>query len=204
MVKINEILRKYRKLYGISLDELTRKTGVPKSTLSRYENNPNQKIDIKTFSDIAKVLKIPTEVIESIWIDEHSLPRDIMVKIPVLGKVCAGNGIIADENIIGYETAESKYSTDDYFFLSVSGNSMSPQIDSGDIVLVKRQDSVESGEVAVVIVDNEDGMLKKVIYDKEHVRLVSFNPYYPEMMFRKADMDRVNIIGKVIESKRKW
>ena len=204
MEKINEILKEYRKFVGISLDELQKKTGVPKSTLSRYENNPNQKIDIKAFSEIAKVLKIPSDVIGNIWIDENSVPKSGFLKLPVLGRVCAGNGIIAQENIIGQEFADIKYNSDDYFYLSVRGNSMAPRIDNGDLVLVKKQDCVENGDIAVVIVDNEDGMLKKVIYDNKCIRLLSFNPYYPEMCFEDFDMSRVKIVGKVIESKKKW
>lgn len=204
MEKINEILKEYRKCSGISLDELQKKTGVPKSTLSRYENNPNQKIDIKTFSEIARVLKVPSDVIENIWIDENSVPKSGFAKLPVLGRVCAGNGIVAQENIIGQEFADIKYNSDDYFYLSVRGNSMSPKIDSGDLVLVKKQSCVENGDVAVVIVDNEDGMLKKIVYDEKSIKLLSFNPYYPEMCFEDFDMNRVKIVGKVIESKKKW
>lgn len=72
------------------------------------------------------------------------------------------------------------------------------------MVLVKKQSCVENGDVAVVIVDNEDGMLKKVVYDEKSIKLLSFNPYYPEMCFEDFDMNRVKIVGKVIESKKKW
>lgn len=204
MININEVLKEYRNLSGLSLDDLQKRSGIPKSTLSRYENNPNQKIDIKAFSEIAKVLQIPASVIEGIWIDENSLPGEKEIKLPVLGRVCAGNGIFAEQNVVGTETADSKYGTGEYFYLNVSGNSMSPQINSGDMVLVKRQEIVDSGDVAVVMVDREDGMLKKVVIEDDCIKLVSFNPYYPEFVFKGKDMNRVDIVGKVIESKRKW
>lgn len=204
MLDINGVLKEYRNLSGLSLDDLQKRTGIPKSTLSRYESNPNQKIDIKAFSEIARVLQIPSSVIEGIWIDENSVPVGKEIKLPVLGRVCAGNGILAEQNIIGVETADSRYGTGEYFYLCVSGNSMSPQINSGDMVLVKRQEYAESGDVAVVMIDREDGMLKKVITDEGCIKLLSFNPYYPEMIFKKEEMRRVSFIGKVIESKRKW
>lgn len=204
MININEVLKEYRNLSGLSLDDLQKRSGIPKSTLSRYENNPNQKIDIKAFFEIAKVLQIPASVIEGIWIDEDSVPGEKEIKLSVLGKVCAGNGIYAEQNVIGTETADSRYANGEYFYLSVTGNSMSPHINNGDLVLVKRQSMVDSGDVAVVMVDREEGMLKKVVIKKDCIRLLSFNPYYPEMTFEKNEINRVDIVGKVIESKRKW
>ena len=56
----------------------------------------------------------------------------------------------------------------------------------------------------VVIVDDENGMIKKVEYDTNALRLVSFNPYHPDMTFDGDEMNRVFVVGKVIESKRKW
>ncbi len=204
MTIINNVLKDYRNQMGLSLDELARLTGVPKSTLSRYENNPNQKMDIKIVFEIAKTLKIPRDVISKSFFESLIVEKEETVKIPVVGRVCAGNGTIACEEILGHETVESKYSGDDYFCLQVKGNSMSPKIDNGDIVLVKKQEYVESGELAIVIVDDDDGLIKKVEYGKDSIKLISFNLYYPERIFGKDEMNRVKIIGKVIESKRKW
>ena len=204
MEKVNNVLKRYRKLRGISLEELAVRSGVPKSTLNRYENNNNQKIDIKNFIDITRVLEIPAIEIELLLLDGNIKRCEVMAKIPVVGEVCAGRGIIAQEDILGYETVEERYGTDEYFFLSVKGDSMSPHIADGDLVLVKKQESVESGEIAVVIVDDENGMIKKVEYDTNALRLVSFNPYHPDMTFDGDEMNRVFVVGKVIESKRKW
>lgn len=204
MKNVNSILKEYRNELGISLDELGKMTGIPKSTLSRYENNPKQKMDIKIVYEVAKTLKIPKSVIEKSFFEDLFWEEDATAQLPIVGRVCAGNGVFAQEEIIGYETVETKYGSDDYFCLQVKGNSMSPKIDSGDIVLVKKQDYVENGELAIVIVDNEDGLIKKVEHGKDCIKLISFNLYYPERIFEKNEMSRVKIIGKVIESKRKW
>lgn len=204
MKNINNVLKDYRNELGMSLDELGRLTGIPKSTLSRYENNPNQKMDIKIVYEIAKTLKIPKTVIEKSFFEDLFWEDECTARIPVVGRVCAGNGTVAQEELIGHEAVESKYGTGEYFYLQVKGNSMSPKIDSGDIVLVKRQDYVEKGELAIVIVDDEDGAVKKVEYDDNRIKLISFNLYYPERVFANDEMSRVKIIGKVIESKRKW
>lgn len=204
MKDINKILKDYRNELGMSLDELCRLTGIPKSTLSRYENNPNQKMDIKIIYEVARTLKIPKTVIEKSFFEDLFWEGDSTTRLPVLGRVCAGNGTVAQEEVIGYETVEPKYGMGEYFCLQVKGNSMSPKIDDGDIVLVKKQNYVENGELAIVIVDNEDGLIKKVEYSEDCIKLISFNLYYPERVFEKYEMNRVKIVGKVVESKRKW
>lgn len=204
MENINAILKEYRKRRKMSLDNLSECTGIAKSTLSRYENNPNQKLDIKRIYEIAEVLEIPNKVIEDSLLGGLSMYEFFTAKVPLLGKVCAGYGIIAQEDIVGYEVVEAKYGTGEYFCLQVKGDSMSPKIDNGAIVLVKKQDSVENGDLAIVIVDDEEGMIKRVIYDEDSIKLISFNPFYPERIFKKFEMERVKIVGKVVESKIKW
>lgn len=203
MEGINEILKNYRRISGLSLDELQKRTGIPKSTLNRYENNPNQKIDIKTFSDIAKELEIPSNVIESIWNERGLSAMEVMVKIPVYNKLNASNGQVDEKGIVGYEITEAKYGSGEYFYYSVGEKSMSPQIDLGDIVLVKRQGTVGNGEVAMLIVGDKV-MIKKIVVEKNATRLISFNPYYPELLFEGSNVEQIRIIGKIIESKRKW
>lgn len=205
MKNINNVLKDYRAKIGISLDELGRITGIPKSTLSRYENNLDQKMDIGNVFEIVRALKIPISVIGREIFDGIVAEGDFGTKLPVLGKVSAGLGTDAREEVICYETVEAKYGTGDYFCLQVKGDSMSPRIDHEDIVLVKKQNYVENGELAIVIVDNEDGLIKKVEYGKDCLKLISFNmQHYPERVFEKDEINRVKIIGKVVESKRKW
>ena len=73
-----------------------------------------------------------------------------------------------------------------------------------DLVLVQLQSVVESGDYAVVIVDNEDGLVKKIVYGENYIHLKSNNPYYPVRKFEGDEMNRVRIVGKVVESKRKF
>ncbi len=205
MKNINNVLKDYRANLGISLDELAKITGIPKSTLSRYENNSEQKMDIGNVFEIVKALKIPISVMGREIFDGLITEEDFGARLPVLGRVSAGLGTSACEDVLCYETVEAKYATDEYFCLQVKGDSMSPRIDHEDVVLVKKQDYVENGELAIVIVDNEDGLIKKVEYGKDFIKLISFNmQHYPERVFEKNDMNRVKIVGKVVESKRKW
>lgn len=207
MEEIISILRNYREMRGISYDELSRRTGIPKSTLHRYETNSTQKLDISAFFKIASALGIPISALygaETQWIDTYAAESEALYRLPVIGKVCAGNGILAQENIIGYEGAEKKYHTGEYFYLQVKGDSMSPRLDSGDLVLVRKQSTIDDGDVGIIVIDGEEGMIKKVRYEPDRICLVSFNPYYPDLCFERREMNRIQIIGKVVESKRKW
>jgi len=128
-----------------------------------------------------------------------------MISIPVLGRVAAGKNCYAEKDIMGYElvspdTLREGY---DYIYLKVKGDSMEPFLMDGDYVLVQIRDVVRSGVYAVVIVDGEDGLVKKMEYDDEHISLISINPYYPPRNFVGDEMNRVKVIGKVVEVKRK-
>jgi len=139
------------------------------------------------------------------WLAENSIPVSGLVKLPVYGVVRAGVGGLAEQDIIGYESVDIQVvaSGEEYFWLKVSGDSMSPKIEDGDFVLVKKQSIVDSGQIAVVTIGGEEGVLKKVELELESITLISFNPYYPPRRFEKEDMNRVEIMGLAIETKRK-
>ena len=128
------------------------------------------------------------------------------VPIPVIGEVAAGYQALAETNIIGYELVSSDTLRNgyEYAWLKVKGDSMSPLIMEGDLVLVRLQDEIESGELAVVIVDEEDGVIKRVKYSTRKVTLISENAEkYPPRVFEGKDIDRLRIWGKAIDLKRK-
>lgn len=123
---------------------------------------------------------------------------------PVIGLASAGTGVIAEEMIVGWETVEDEYDNDNCFWLEVSGNSMAPKIDNGDRVLIQRDAEIESGCIAVVVVDGTEGFLKQVEFGENSTSLHSFNPYYPDMEFVDADQKRLHFIGRVREMKRRF
>ena len=198
---IGNLLKKHREKSGISLDSLAKITGIPKSTINRYENDNNQKMDMAKLITIAKALGISSDIITERWSENKDKE---MVRLPILGKVCAGMGKIAEEDILGYMVADGKYANGDYFCLQVTGDSMSPKIDDGSIVLVKRQDYAENGDVVVVIVGDEDSMIKQIEYGDDKLTLVSFNHFYPPKIFEKEEINRVKIVGKVVQSTKMW
>ena len=129
------------------------------------------------------------------------------IRIPVLGNVAAGIPIEAIEDIIDYEEiSEDMASRGQYFGLKIKGSSMEPRIKEGDVVIVREQPEVESGDVAIVLVNGDSATCKKVVINDGGLTLIPFNPTY-EPQFYSADQVAnlpVRIIGKVVELRGKF
>lgn len=119
--------------------------------------------------------------------------------VPVYENAAAGFGALAIDNVVDYmplyiaapsEAAET-------ICIKVRGDSMYPTIDNGDIIQVHKQTSVDSGSVAVVLLDGEDALVKKVVYGRDWIELHSFNPMYKTMRFNGRDVLRVRVVGLV-------
>lgn len=129
------------------------------------------------------------------------------MKIPVLGNVAAGTPIFAEENHIGSEEiSEELASTGDFFGLRIKGDSMSPRISDGDIVIVRQQDDAESGDIVIVLINGDSATCKKLMKYQEGISLISFNPAYEPMTFSNKEIEEtpVRIIGKVVENRQKY
>lgn len=123
--------------------------------------------------------------------------------VPIIGTVRCGPGGLAYQDIQGTEPADVADASE-YFWLRAEGDSMAPEIREGDLVLVHIQPEVDSGALAVVIVDGEEGMLKKYVRKDNAVILMSLNQEYPPRVFVGEEMNLVKVAGKVVESKRKY
>ena len=129
------------------------------------------------------------------------------VQIPVLGDVAAGIPIEAIEDIIDYEEIdEDLASKGEFFGLRIKGNSMSPRIQSGDVVIVRVQSDAESGDIVIAKVNGDDACCKRLQKHDEGINLISLNPEYEPMFFSKKDIADipVHIIGKVVELRGKF
>lgn len=139
---------------------------------------------------------------------EESPPRHAKgVRIPVLGRVAAGIPIEAIEDIDEWEEIpEAMAKNGEYFALRIQGDSMLPEIRQGDIVIVQKQPCVESGEIAIVLVNGNDASCKKIQKQENGITLIGYNTavYSPTFYTRKQIEDLpVCVLGKVIEVRRK-
>lgn len=216
---IGEIIKQYRELYDITMDEFSRFSGLSKGYISMLEKNENPKTKLpimpttKTLTCVAKAMSLSVaELMDKLnqadTAIKDAIPIDKMVLVPVVGQVRAGYGGLAFECDMGKETVDAKtlrgYSSDDFFYLKVKGDSMEPRLYEGDLVLVRRQTSIDNGSYGVVTIDDEEGVVKVVQYDKDSITLISQNHNYPPRKFTGPDVQRIRVIGKVIESKSKF
>ena len=122
-------------------------------------------------------------------------------KIPLFESVAAGFGCCANNQIIDYIPLmiDSDAEADETICIKVSGNSMYPKIEDGDIIAVHKQSSIDSGKIGVFLIDNEDGVVKKAnyVYDEDWLELLSFNPEYMPRRFEGPDVERVKTLGLV-------
>ena len=130
------------------------------------------------------------------------------IRIPVLGRVAAGIPIEAIEDIDEWEEIpEAMAKTGEYFALRIKGESMSPKLQPGDIVIVKKQNDVDTGATAIVLVNGNDATVKQIKKTEAGIMLVGLNleVYQPHFYSNKEIEELpVKIIGKVIESRHTW
>ena len=194
-MSIGENIKKHRLTLGLTQDKLGEMLGVTGKAVSTWEKGikiPRMPI-ITRLADLFEISK--SRLID----DESDLKHESIVYIPLVGRVAAGEGCFAEDNYDGYEPVPADILTPDekYIFLNVKGDSMSPKIEEGDRLLVQLQPSVDSGSFAVVVIDDEDGVVKKVCYTANRIELISENPYYPPRVFVGPEVTRVRVVGLV-------
>lgn len=140
-------------------------------------------------------------------IEDKSESKIKPATIPVLGSVPAGIPIEAIQDIIDYEEIDAATAAKgEYFALQVKGSSMEPRIREGDIVIVRKQDDVESGEIAIVMVNGDNATIKRLLKYEDGIRLMPTNPAYEPLYFTNDEIleKPVKVIGKVIENRQKY
>lgn len=132
------------------------------------------------------------------------LPQNKIHMIPVFGSVAAGFGAYASSDIIEYIPLyiENDSDVEDTICITVKGQSMYPKIEEGDRIVVRRQDSVDSGRIAVVMI-GEDAVVKRVEIERNKLTLISINPEYPPRVIEGKDLEDVRIVGLVQEVMKK-
>ena len=187
--------------------DLAELTGIGKSAISQYMKGAFRPKQVRT-EKIASALGVSVAFLMG-WSDD---PQPItenrhiepVYPFPIIGDVAAGYDCPAIEEYTGeYEHIPAAWlsgrSRDDFFVLRVKGDSMYPDYQDGDRVLVQRQDIVESGAIAVVIYDSENATLKKVKYyrEKNYMELIPLNREYAPKRIEKADLNQCRILSEV-------
>ena len=207
METIGKKIKYLREKEGFTQTELGKRLGLSDKAVSTWEN------DIKvprmaTLRKISELFGVPVGYL----VGEKTSPR-ASVKIPVMGGVAAGAPITAVEEYIDLydpdtweEISAELASTGNFFALRIAGDSMEPKISRGDIVIVRQQNDVESGDIAIVLVGGNDATCKKIKKRSDGILLISNNPEYEPMFYTQKQVNElpVSIIGKVVELRAKF
>lgn len=194
-------IRYYMELYHKSRQDMCDALGVKYTTFTDWVNgNAYPRIDkIEMMANFFNVSK-------SDLVEEHQKKKNKFL-IPVLGFVRAGIPMDAVEYIIDYEEiSEDMARQGEFFGLQIKGDSMEPKFSEGDVVIVRKQPDVESGEIAIVLVNGDEATIKKVQKFNGGINLIPSNPSYDVMTYTDELIEKlpVRILGKVVELRAKF
>ena len=203
-MKTSDRIRVSREALKLTKRELAKRIGVHESSISKYEKGVVD-FPLSKISDLSRVLNVSEAYLMG-WEDEVKESNQ-GIKIPVLGSVPAGIPITAIEDIIDYEEIPQSWGNQGEFFgLRIKGNSMYPKLESGDIVIVKKQSVADNGDVVIAMVNGDDATCKRYKRTDAGIMLTSDNSEYSPMFYTNEQIQSlpVNIIGKVVESRKKF
>lgn len=209
MNEIGNYIRRLRNEKGLTQEQLGEMVGVQKAAVQKWENGSVQNLKRATIKKLSEIFNVsPVTFVKED--DEQYEPSNIsyiigsknMYQVPVFESVSAGFGAYASNDIIDYIPViiANPADVEDTIAVKVTGDSMYPKIEDGDIIIVRRQTSVDSGDIAVVLLDNDEGLVKKVVYGPTWIELQSINEAYPVQRFDCAEVTRLRVVGKVMGS----
>lgn len=209
---MNNRIRELRQQYKITQSVLAKKIGVAQNTLSYWENGKYD-IDNESLQKLADVFNCTIDYLlyRNDNIGDTNLrpltaPLSASNRIPVLGKIPAGVPIEAIQEIVDEIDISARLASDghEYFALLVTGDSMFPEYQDGDIVIVRKQETADTGDDVVAYINGYDATLKRLVRSPLGLTLRALNPAYESKTFSLADVEvlPVRIAGIVVEQRR--
>lgn len=197
-------LKEARKAKGLTQTEVSRIIGISQNGYSDWETGKNR-VDAVSLNRLAELYGVSVDYL----LGSSEVPTNNVLRIPVLGSVPAGVPLEAIEDIIDWEELPQSMASGgrEYFALEVKGDSMWPDYLPGDVVIVRKQPTCDSGEDCVVYVNGYDATLKQVRLNAEDqsLTIVPRNQSYPPRTFSSEEIQSlpVTIAGVVVELRRK-
>jgi repressor LexA len=196
-------LKRIRLAKGMKQKEVAKYIGISQNAYSYWETGRNN-IDSHSLAKLSKLFAVSVDYI----LGESNVPttQGQGIKIPVLGTIPAGVPVEAIEEILDYEEiTEDMAATGDYFALRIKGDSMEPKISDGDVVIVRKQSDVDSGRVAVVLLNGNEATVKKLVKHEDGVSLVPFNGAYSPKFYPRKEVQELPLVvlGLVVELRAK-
>ncbi|MBQ6884358.1 MAG: helix-turn-helix domain-containing protein [Clostridia bacterium] len=197
-MNIGARIKKLRTEHGFSQEELGAMLGVQRAAVQKWECGAVKNLKRETIKKLSEIFNVPP----SSFIDEDyssynniiSFPK--MNRIPLIGTIACGTPVLATENLDGEVTVPEDINAD--FALRCKGDSMiDARIHNGDIVYIRQQPTVENGEIAAVLID-EEATLKRVYISNNTITLVACNSKYQPFVYTGEQLNQIRILGKAV------
>lgn len=198
-------LRNLREAKKMSQNDVAKILGISRTAYVKYETGESR--PVRKLNELSTLFNVSTDYI--LGNEDKSINTSNRgVRIPVLGRVVAGIPMDTIEEIIDYEEIPKEMAaTGEFFALKVKGHSMEPRILDGDVVIVKKQEDVESGDVAIVLVNGNEATVKRVKKQKNGITLIATNiSVYEPHYYSNEEIEGlpVRMLGKVVELRGKF
>ena len=199
---VGQRLRTLRAERGISQASLAEQLRISKSSVNMYERGEREP-GFETVNALADHFGVDTDYLlgksyhrtKEEWLKNADRPS---YTLPILGEIACGQPIFANEEAGEYIEADARLEAD--FCLRAKGDSMvGARILDGDLVFIRKQDTVANGEIAAVLIE-DTATLKRVYYypNEGTLSLHAENPLYPPLVYNKEELNRIRILGKAV------
>lgn len=200
-METGDIIKKLRKDHNLTQEQLGDILGVQKSAIAKYENGRVENLKRSTIQKMATYFNVSPLLF--LGYDDIDPKLDNLYEVstqtlPILGSIACGEPIYCEEDRESYVLKGTEIKAD--FCLRAKGDSMiNARINDGDIVFVRKQDIVNNGEIAVVIID-DSATLKRFYYYKEKnlVILKPENPKYEDIILAGESLENIRVLGKAV------
>lgn len=208
MSDFNDLIKNRRVELGLTQLDIAKATGVSEATVSRWESGQISNMRRSKIAALSKVLQLSPGTLMGMEPEVPDVTKTVGTPIdyskysliPILGRIRAGLPLLAEENVEGYTLTDLNGGAE-YFALRVTGDSMNAiGILEGHILHVRRQPEVENGEVAVVMVGDEDATVKRFYATDKTVTLMpqSTNPIHLPQIY-DVTKTPIRVLGKVVK-----
>ena len=206
MVKIlfSQNIKKLRKESKLSQSRLAQQLQVTQQAVGKWETGKSVP-DSDTLRKIAEFFGTSVDFLLGVskLVENAVAVASGDNAIPIIGTVRAGYNALAYNEDYGVEYA-NVCNPEEYFYLIVKGDSMEPRIKDGDLALVHKQNTLNDGDLGVIVYGDNEGTLKRFVKRGNMIILQPFNPAYEAKIITGEELNDVYIAGKVVETKTKW
>ncbi|MBO7669699.1 MAG: helix-turn-helix domain-containing protein [Oscillospiraceae bacterium] len=196
-------LQRVMKMRGVEQVDIVEELGLTASTVSEwYHGKKFPRVD--AMQRLADFLGVTMSELTSV--EDDAMSRSTAIRVPVLGTIPAGVPLEAIEEVLDWEEIPISWGRGgkEFFALKISGDSMAPRYEPGDVIICRRQEKCESGQDAVVMVNSDDATFKRVRVSDAGIALQPLNPAYDPLFFTTRQVEElpVRIIGVAVEIRR--